>query len=118
LATIERANAGLHPHITERLQTLVPQRDARIVDVGSGSGSMLGRLAAAGYSDLHGIDIVRPREADPGIGFTACDLDELHTAFESASVDMIVSVEVFEHIENLGSLRRSWHACCTPKDTC
>lgn len=101
---MERANAGLHPHITGRLVQLVPQRGARIVDVGCGSGSMLERLAALGYSDLHGIDIVQPQTQGAGISFVECDLDDLHTAFESASVDMIVSVEVFEHVENLGSL--------------
>lgn len=106
MATIERANAGLHPHIVERLVELVPQRDACIVDVGcgSGSGSMLARLAAQGYSNLHGIDIVRPQAECAGVTFLERDLDELHTGFEAASVDMIVSVEVFEHIENLGSM--------------
>lgn len=63
---------------------------------------MLLKLAALGYGDLHGIDIVRPTENRAGIEFSECDLDHFETAFDDESVHLVVSVEVFEHIENLG----------------
>jgi 2-polyprenyl-3-methyl-5-hydroxy-6-metoxy-1,4-benzoquinol methylase len=106
MAAMERANAGLHPHIIAKVLELQRTRDARIVDVGCGSGAMLLKLADLGYTALHGIDIVRPHVACAGIEFSECDLDRLETGFEDASVDLVVSVEVFEHIENLGSLLR------------
>lgn len=102
--TSERANAGLHPHILHRITALVPDKSLRILDVGCGTGVMLGKLAALGYSNLHGLDIAPPDQRMAGVSFTACDLDDCKTPFEASSQDLIVSVEVFEHIENLGSL--------------
>ena len=102
--TTERANAGLHPHILERIVALVPDTSSRILDVGCGTGVMLGKLASMGYSNLHGLDIAPPRTALTGVQFSACDLDDCKTPFEASSQHLIVSVEVFEHIENLGSL--------------
>ena len=106
MAATERANVGLHPHIIGTLVALEPRHDARVVDIGCGSGAMLLKLAAMGYTALHGIDIVRPHADRAGIAFSECDLDKLETGFDDESVDLIVSVEVFEHIENLGSLLR------------
>lgn len=104
MPTLERANAGLHPHILEKIVALDLSRGARVVDIGCGSGAMLLKLAALDYTALHGIDIVRPPVERAGLEFSACDLDKLETRFDNESVDLIVSVEVFEHIENLGSL--------------
>ena len=104
MSTNERANAGLHPHILHRIAALVPDKSLRILDVGCGTGIMLGRLASLGYSNLHGLDIAPPDQSMAGVSFTACDLDDCKTPFEASSQDLIVSVEVFEHIENLGSL--------------
>lgn len=100
----ERANAGLHPHILGKIESIQPARAARIVDVGCGSGAMLGRLADAGYTNLVGLDIAPPAAGRPGVTFIECDLDACVTPLESSSVDLAISVEVFEHIENIGSL--------------
>lgn len=106
MAAMERANTGLHPYIIDKIVALQGDRGARIIDVGCGSGAMLAKLAALGYIALHGIDIVRPLGACAGIEFSECDLDKLETGFDAESVDLVVSVEVFEHVENLGSLLR------------
>lgn len=100
----ERANAGLHPHILAQIESLQAARTSRIVDVGCGSGAMLDRLAAQGYTSLYGLDIEPPRRGRPGITFIECDLDACFTPIEDESIDLAVSVEVFEHIENIGSL--------------
>ena len=102
--TDERANAGLHPHILERIAALCPNPQARILDVGCGTGVMLRKLAASGYCHLTGLDIAPPGETLDGVRFLACDLDACTTPFEPGSQDLVVSVEVFEHLENLGSL--------------
>lgn len=100
----ERANAGLHPHIVGRIAALRPDKAARILDVGCGTGAMLRALASKGYSNLRGLDIAPPLESVAGVSFLACDLDACATPFEASSQDLIVSVEVFEHIENMGAL--------------
>lgn len=100
----ERANAGLHPHILAKIESIQADKAARIVDVGCGSGAMLDRLAARGYGNLHGLDIAPPTSARLGINFIECDLDACVTPLADQSVDLIVSIEVFEHIENIGSL--------------
>jgi SAM-dependent methyltransferase len=104
LSLEERANAGLHPHILEKIESLQADKTSRIVDVGCGSGAMLHRLADRGYTNLYGLDIEPPRQGRAGITFIECDLDARFTPFDDESVDLALSVEVFEHIENIGSL--------------
>lgn len=100
----ERANAGLHDHIEAAIKRLCPQTHASILDVGAGTGAFLSRLKAAGYSQLHGIDIALPAEPTPGVQFHELDLDTGRLPFEDASIQLISSIEVIEHIENPGAL--------------
>ncbi len=100
----ERANAGLHPHIVAQIEDIHAAKNCKIVDVGCGSGAMLDRLAERGYTNLWGLDIAPPPTGRPGITFVECDLDACVTPLEDESVDLAVSVEVFEHVENIGSL--------------
>lgn len=102
----ERATAGLHQHIIEKLQNICSAKDSQIIDVGCGSGVMLSKLAELGYTNLTGLDISPPVAIDDMIiiNFIECDLDACVTPLDDESVDLIISVEVFEHIENIGSL--------------
>jgi SAM-dependent methyltransferase len=99
----ERAYVGLHEHVVERLIKITPQRDARILDVGCGTGALLVRLRTLGYKNLYGIDI-DPPESQSGIEFIACDLDRFNDPIEAGTVDLAVAVEIIEHIENIGGL--------------
>ena len=103
----ERANVGLHAHVAQKVQDLVPTRSASILDVGCGSGALLQRLAALGYGNLCGLDIAPPTAsgaADSALRYIECDLDACSTGLPALSVDLALSIEVFEHVENLGSL--------------
>lgn len=111
----ERANAGLHAHVAQKVQALVPARNASVLDVGCGSGALLQRLAALGYGNLCGLDIAPPatsptlQPATPGaanttVRYLECDLDACVTPLPAQSVDLALSIEVFEHVDNLGSL--------------
>ncbi|HTP40142.1 MAG TPA: methyltransferase domain-containing protein [Steroidobacteraceae bacterium] len=97
------AGAGLHEHAAARVQQIEPRRDARIVDLGCGTGAFLARLNARGYVNLTGIDICPPRSTAQ-ISFLAADLDQLKLDLGDSSVDLFSAIEVFEHVENIGSL--------------
>lgn len=99
----ERTTGGLHTDVANRVTQLLPSRNARILDVGCGTGALLNRLRKIGYQRLCGIDIAPPTNL-PGIEFHQSDLDFCRTPLEAGSVDLAVAVEVFEHIENIGSL--------------
>lgn len=101
---VERANSGLHSHIAEKLQKVLDGKHGKVLDLGCGTGALLARLSAMGYTRLHGVDIALPEEELAGISFRTCDLDSGNLPFDDASLDLIVSVEVFEHVENMGSL--------------
>jgi SAM-dependent methyltransferase len=99
----ERANAGLHAHVLERVTALEPRRDATILDVGCGTGALLVQLRERGYRRLVGLDIAPPVGLD-GIELHAVDLDDCRPPLPAASVDLAMAVEVVEHVENVGGL--------------
>jgi 2-polyprenyl-3-methyl-5-hydroxy-6-metoxy-1,4-benzoquinol methylase len=109
----ERTTGGLHEFVADRLTTLFPNRDARILDVGCGTGALLARLHTLGFKHLCGIDI-DPPEALPGITFVPCDLDNFNTPLDAASVDLAVAVEVVEHVENIGGLLQELSRLLSP----
>lgn len=103
MTTQERAIRGLHDHVMRQVQQLALDRDAPIVDLGCGSGAMLRRLKAAGFSNLAGLDIAPPAP-EPGITYHAVDLDGGRLPLPDGEVSLLVAVEIIEHMENLGSL--------------
>lgn len=99
----ERANPGLHDHVLAQIQRIEPARDAAILDLGCGTGALLGRLRDLGYRRLTGIDIAAP-EPVAGITFHDADLDQPRLPVADASVSLVVAVEIVEHLENLGAV--------------
>lgn len=99
----ERANSGLHEHVFQELIRMAPDRQTRVLDLGCGTGAFLRRLAAAGYRELTGVDIKTPVAADALLRYVECDLDR-PWPIEPDSVDLVVAIEVIEHVENTGTL--------------
>lgn len=97
----ERALGGLHAHALSKTIEIVPSRTARIVDFGCGSGAFLKALQGKRYHSLVGIDINPPADV-PDIDFIQADFDSLQLDIPDSSVDLIIAIEVIEHIENIG----------------
>ena len=91
----------LHPHVAAKVQSLAPDPDTRIIDLGCGSGALLERLACMGYRQLTGVDI-RPPAATAAIRYWQADLDQFRLDAADGSIDLALAVEVIEHIENPG----------------
>lgn len=116
LAAAKRSAAVLAEIVTGRRFTfpisvpLALPKQARILDVGYGSGIWLLIMAELGYTDLHGYDIDANQEnraelAAAGVNLSAGDF--LKNPYEPASFDCIRLQHVFEHLTNpLEVLRR------------
>jgi SAM-dependent methyltransferase len=91
----------LHPHIAVKVRRLAPEPATRILDLGCGSGALLERLAGMGYRDLTGVDI-RPPASGASITYRQADLDCFRLDCADGAFDLVLGVEVIEHIENPG----------------
>jgi 2-polyprenyl-3-methyl-5-hydroxy-6-metoxy-1,4-benzoquinol methylase len=100
----ERANNGIHQHVANVVKDLSIQKDDCILDIGCGTGAFLESLKECDFNNLYGIDIKLPVENIDGVSFYVLDLDEGRMEFEEKKFKLIVSIEVFEHIENMGVL--------------
>jgi len=92
---------NLHQHVASKVRDIAPQLQARILDLGCGSGALLERLASMGYRDLMGVDI-RPPASTAAIQYEQADLDHFSLNTDDGSIDLALAVEVIEHIENPG----------------
>lgn len=99
----ERTTGGLHQLVSDRISTLLLRKDAKILDIGCGTGALLVRLQKLGFQHLIGIDIAPPTTI-PGIQFLRSDLDNCNTQLGDGSIDLALAVEVLEHVENIGGL--------------
>ena len=96
------SSRGLHEHVIKLIGRMAKDRNAKILDVGCGSGSLLAKLRELGYSELMGVDIDPPKNL-PGIELRAIDFDSFGSELSGCAFDVIVAVEVVEHVENVGS---------------
>jgi len=101
---VERANSGLHLHVMQVVANIAPDKQSPILDVGCGTGAFLMRMQEAGYKSLSGVDIRAPAADLPAISFSEFDLDTGGMPYANGSFALITSIEVFEHVENLGTL--------------
>jgi 2-polyprenyl-3-methyl-5-hydroxy-6-metoxy-1,4-benzoquinol methylase len=97
------STANLHQHIAGTLMAMGVESDARIINLGCGSGALLNRLAGMGYQSLTGVDI-DPPGPNQDIAYLQADLDHVSLNLDDSSFDLALAIEVIEHIEDLGIL--------------
>ncbi|MGB5136335.1 MAG: methyltransferase domain-containing protein [Prochlorococcaceae cyanobacterium] len=84
-----------------KVRKLAPHPEARILDLGCGSGALLELLAGMGYRHLTGVDI-SPPPSSAGVTYQQADLDHFTLSSAKQSFDLALAIEVIEHIENPG----------------
>lgn len=100
---VERvAIAGQHAALLDALRDL--QRDAAVLDLGCGTGAWLERLAAAGFSNLTGVDADASQFAARRARLVVADLDRGELPLPERHFALISAIEVIEHLENVGGL--------------
>jgi 2-polyprenyl-3-methyl-5-hydroxy-6-metoxy-1,4-benzoquinol methylase len=96
VAGLKSVQAGM---LLAKLRRFLPAKDAPILELGCGSGHLLRRLRAEGFTNLHGVDRnpdLREALRSAGIGFTACDLDEGLAV--TGRYHTIVMIYLLEHL--------------------
>ena len=96
----ERTISGLHNFLVKKLPVLAD--DDRILDVGCGSGAWLKRLDDIGYRSLAGVDLEVPDFGIQNATIHKVDLAWEDLPFDEESFSLATSIEVIEHIENVG----------------
>jgi 2-polyprenyl-3-methyl-5-hydroxy-6-metoxy-1,4-benzoquinol methylase len=95
----ERTAPGLHESLLARLPPGLA-RDARILDVGCGTGAWLARLRKLGFTNLHGIDM--EQTSCEGAVIVRANLNDPGPWPVTGKFRLITSIEVIEHVENVG----------------
>lgn len=99
----EMAIAGTHDTVVQFVRKHFPQQDAlKVLDLGAGQGSLSLKLKQAGF-DVRACDLDVDNFRVPDIECLQVDANGA-LPYEDACFDLVVSVEVVEHIENHGSL--------------
>src|SRR6476619_4197492 len=78
-------------------------KTARILDFGCGNGTMVRALHTLGYVNAEGYDVVNYRGTPPDADrdhITAGTLLELRLPYEDNTFDLVISDQVFEHVQD------------------
>jgi SAM-dependent methyltransferase len=102
--------SGLHEAVASELKSLAPP-PAKILDIAAGKGAFTSRLLEMGYSAVAN-DINPSQWALPAVNLMTVDLNTSFSGhFASTHFDIIVAIEVIEHLESpLSFLRECFKA--------
>lgn len=88
-----------HPYLLfENLATEMLKPGQVLLDAGCGRTAPVLRKFKDVAGKLIGVDLVDPRDVEPGIDYFQADLASI--PIESSSVDLVISRSVFEHLTN------------------
>ena len=107
-----RSEPLLYECFLNQLERLSVRKTAQLLDVGCGHGHLLTSLAAAGYSELTGCDILEaPEHLPAGVRYLRNDFERGMTV-DAGEYDVVSSIEVVEHLENpRAHVRDLYHTC-------
>lgn len=92
---------GTHEHVLRVVCEEFPQRQADVLDVGAGRGGLSRRLHEAGFR-VQACDLDPAAFGVPGIECRRVDAGGA-LPYADASFDLVLAVELVEHIENHGT---------------
>ena len=98
----ENTIAGLHSALIQRLPEI--SHTAPVLDIGCGTGAWLERLATAGFSNLHGIDLDTEQFGGSEATCSKVNLDLEEIDLGEQKYGLISAIELIEHMENPGRL--------------
>ncbi len=88
--------------------------NSRVLDVGAGPGAFSKRLRDNGYTNVEAVEVNTPVFKLPDVKLYACNLDKDWAEEIPGEVDAIVTIEVFEHMENPWHFARQCAAAVRP----
>lgn len=97
-------------------QALAPAIHGRVLDFGSGTGTLTRRLAAEpGVTEIIACDLAPAGDAAslPRVRWITTDLNE-PLPLAAGSVDVVAAIEVIEHLENPRAVAREWRRVLAP----
>lgn len=81
------------------IKTYIPNKDAQIMELTPGEGNLTRALIDEGYTNIQALDIEPENFKVDGVTCHKGNLNDLFP-FDSASFDLVISVEGIEHLEN------------------
>jgi SAM-dependent methyltransferase len=76
------------------------RKNARVLDLASGSGAFLARLRDAGFADLTGVERDAATCGAPGVRCVSLDLDRPFAAGLDGRFDVVSAIEIIEHLSS------------------
>ncbi len=92
----ERTIRGLHEQLFLNLPLV--DKQSGVLDLGCGTGAWLQRLACAGFTNLHGIDL-NLAQFQATAGCTQANLDSDDLGLDGRTFGLVTAIEVVEHLE-------------------
>ncbi len=118
---VEAAAGGSADAIYHMFQRALRELDLRgdALDYGSGKGSLAAHMLSTGrFTSVTAVDILeKPAGLAEGLQWISADLNHPLSSVTDQSMDVIVSSEVIEHLENPRATVRDWFRILRPGGT-